>query len=60
MKQYLFEVILTLLITFFIIGALIYGAFSLNFWLGIFTIIVIGFCFYKLYQLISDENTRYE
>lgn len=60
MKYYVLELLLTLLFGIFIIGSLIYAGFSINFWLGIFSIFAIIYFFMWLGNQIKKYIDKYE
>lgn len=60
MKYYVLELLLTLLFGIFIIGSLIYAGFSINFWLGIFSIFAIIYFFMWLGNQIKKHIDKYE
>ena len=60
MKYYVLELLLTLLFGIFIIGSLIYAGFSINFWLGIFSIFAIIYFFTWLGKQINKHIDKYE
>lgn len=60
MKYYVLKLLLTLLFGIFIIGSLIYAAFSINFWLGIFSIFAIIYFVVWLVKQINKHIDKYE